>query len=114
MITWPGADGPDQIIDDGSDTIMLIHKGKEFEERVAKDGLSPRSKQHHQARVQVPLSDNQGLSGVDPKTWTKRAVVVMGVSEETSTGVHRLTEMADKGELLFPLHAMTAEVHGRR
>ena len=50
------------------------------------------------------------FSGVDPKTWTKRAVVVMSVSEETSTGVHRLTEMADKGELLFPMHAMGAKV----
>ena len=49
-------------------------------------------------------------SGVDPKTWTKMAVVVKGVSEETTTGVHRLKDMADKGELLFPMHAMGAKV----
>ena len=107
MLTWPGADGPDQIIDDGSDATMFIHKVKEFEERVAKDGSLPDPNSTINQKFKCVLQTIKGSSGVNPKMWTKMVVVVMGVSEETTTG-HRLTKMAHKGELLFPMHAMGA------
>ena len=89
---------------------MLIHKGKDFEDKFAKDGSLPDPASTTNPEFKCVLQTITDSSGVDPKTWTKRPVVVMGVSEETSTGVHRLTEMADKGELLFPMHAMIAKV----
>jgi len=102
MLTWPGADGPDQIIDDGGDATMLIHKGKEFEEKFAKDGSLPDPNSTTNPEFKCVLQTIKDSIGVDPKKWTKMAAVVKGVSEETTTGVHRLKEMADKGELLFP------------
>jgi len=102
MLTWPGADGPDQIIDDGGDATMLIHKGKEFEAQFAKDGSFPDPASTTNPEFKCVLQTIKDSLSVDPKKWTKMAVVVKGVSEETTTGVHRLKEMADKGELLFP------------
>merc|ERR1711908_90116 len=102
MGTWPGADGPDQIIDDGGDATMLIHKGKEFEEKFAKDGSLPDPNSTTNPEFKCVLQTIKDSIGVDPKKWTKMAAVVKGVSEETTTGVHRLISMADKGELLFP------------
>jgi len=102
MLTWPGADGPDQIIDDGGDATMLIHKGKEFEATFAKDGSFPDPASTTNPEFKCVLQTIKDSLSVDPKKWTKMAVVVKGVSEETTTGVHRLKEMADKGELLFP------------
>merc|ERR1712022_74029 len=102
MLTWPGADGPDQIIDDGGDATMLIHKGKEFEEKFAKDGSLPDPNSTQNPEFKCVLQTIKDSIGVDPKKWTKMAAVVKGVSEETTTGVHRLKEMAAKGELLFP------------
>jgi len=102
MLTWPGADGPDQIIDDGGDATMLIHKGKEFEATFAKDGSLPDPDSTTNPEFKCVLQTIKESIAVDPKKWTKMAAVVKGVSEETTTGVHRLKEMADKGELLFP------------
>merc|ERR1712127_193285 len=102
MLTWPGADGPDQIIDDGGDATMLIHKGKEYEAAFAKDGSLPDPESTTNPEFKCVLQTIKESIGVDPKKWTKMAAVVKGVSEETTTGVHRLKEMADKGELLFP------------
>merc|ERR1711977_546862 len=84
MMTVPGKDGCDQLVDDGGDATLLIHKGKEFEGKYAKDGSLP-----------DPASTD------NPK-YTRMAAKCKGVSEETTTGVHRLKEMAAKGELLFP------------
>merc|ERR1712195_121835 len=102
MLTWPGADGPDQIVDDGGDATMLIHKGKEFEEKYAKDKSLPDPNSTSNPEFKCVLQTIKDSLSVDPLKWTKMAVVVKGVSEETTTCVHRLKEMADKGELLFP------------
>merc|ERR1711896_106555 len=102
MLTWPGADGPDQIIDDGGDATMLIHKGKEFEEKFAKDGSLPDPNSTQNPEFKCVLQTIKDSIGVDPTKWSRMAKVVRGVSEETTTGVHRLKEMAAKGELLFP------------
>merc|ERR1711935_138104 len=102
MLTWPGADGPDQIVDDGGDATMLIHKGKEFEEQFAKDKSLPDPNSTSNPEFKCVLQTIADSIKVDPTKWSRMAKVVRGVSEETTTGAHRLKEMAAKGELLFP------------
>jgi len=102
MLTWPGADGPDQIVDDGGDATMLIHKGKEFEEKYAKDKSLPDPNSTSNPEFKCVLQTIADSIKVDATKWSRMAKVVRGVSEETTTGVHRLREMAVKGELLFP------------
>merc|ERR1712146_74942 len=102
MLTWPGCDGPDLIVDDGGDATMLIHKGREFEEKYAKDKSLPDPMSTTNAEFKCVLQTIADSIKVDPTKWTRMAKVVRGVSEETTTGVHRLKEMAAKGELLFP------------
>jgi len=102
MLTWPGADGPDQIVDDGGDATMLIHKGKEFEEKYAKDKSLPDPNSTSNPEFKCVLQTIADSIKVDATKWSRMAKVVRGVSEETTTGVHRLREMAAKGELLFP------------
>merc|ERR1712166_1692516 len=102
MLTWPGADGPDQIVDDGGDATMLIHKGKEFEEKYAKDKSLPDPNSTSNPEFKCVLQTIADSIKVDATKWSRMAKVVCGVSEETTTGVHRLKEMATKGELLFP------------
>jgi len=102
MLTWPGADGPDQIVDDGGDATMLIHKGREFEEQYAKDKSLPDPVSTSNAEFKCVLQIIRDSIPRDPTKWTRMSKVCKGVSEETTTGVHRLKEMAAKGELLFP------------
>merc|ERR1711941_88683 len=102
MLTWPGADGPDQIIDDGGDATMGIHKGKEYEEKFAKDGSLPDPASTDNAEFKCILELLKESIQADKTKYTRMAAKCKGVSEETTTGVHRLKEMAAKGELLFP------------
>merc|ERR1711937_1101487 len=102
MMTWPGADGPDQIVDDGGDATMLIHKGKEFEEKYAKDKSLPDPNSTSNPEFKCVLQTILDSIKVDKTKYTRMAAKCKGVSEETTTGVHRLKEMAAKGELLFP------------
>jgi adenosylhomocysteinase len=102
MLTWPGCDGPDLIVDDGGDATMLIHKGKEFEEKYAKDKSLPDPASTTNAEFKCVLQLVRDSIQVDATKWSRMAKIVKGVSEETTTGVHRLKEMAAKGELLFP------------
>merc|ERR1712190_672993 len=93
MMTVPGADGCDQLVDDGGDATLLIHKGKEFEQKFAKDGTLP----------DPASTDNTELKCVFQLLKDSiQADKCKGVSEETTTGVHRLKEMAKAGQLLFP------------
>merc|ERR1740133_809188 len=102
MMTWPGADGCDQLVDDGGDATLLIHKGKEFEEKFAKDGTLPDPASTTNPEFKCVLQVLRDSIQVDKTKYSRMAKVVRGVSEETTTGVHRLKEMAKKGELLFP------------
>jgi adenosylhomocysteinase len=103
MLTIPGADGCDQLVDDGGDATLLIHKGKEFEEKFEKDGTLPdpgsTTNPEFKCVLQVLLDS---INGADKKKYTKMAAICKGVSEETTTGVLKLKEMVVKGELLFP------------
>merc|ERR1711893_425610 len=102
MMTVPGADGCDQLVDDGGDATLLIHKGKEFEEKFAKDGTLPDPSTTDNAEFKCILQLLKDSIPADETKYTRMAKKCRGVSEETTTGVHRLKEMAAKGELLFP------------
>ena len=90
--------GPNQIVDDGGDATLLIHKGVEFE----KAGKVPGPETTDNEEFKVILSLLAQTIKQDPQRWTKVAKDVQGVSEETTTGVHRLYEMQKAGTLLFP------------
>jgi adenosylhomocysteinase len=102
MMTWPGCDGCDQLVDDGGDATLLIHKGKEYEEKFAKDGSLPDPESTTNAEFKCILQLLKDSIPADKTKYTRMAKQCKGVSEETTTGVHRLKDMAKKGELLFP------------
>jgi adenosylhomocysteinase len=102
MLTWPGSDGADQIVDDGGDATMLIHKGREFEEKYAKDKSLPDPESTTNPEFKCILQLIKDSIPLDATKWSRMAKTCRGVSEETTTGVARLREMAKKGELLFP------------
>lgn len=102
-LTWPDGSGPDIIVDDGGDATLLIHKGYEFEDAFAKDGSLPDvdSCKNDEERIIYSLIRKLLENGFTDK-WHKAAARLVGVSEETTTGVKRLVKMADHGQLLFP------------
>merc|ERR1711865_692623 len=102
MMTVPGKDGCHQLVDDGGDATLLIHKGKEYEALYAKDGTLPDPASTTNAEFKCILQLLKDSIPVDKTKWTRYAGYMKGVSEETTTGVHRLKGMAAKGELLFP------------
>ncbi len=97
-LIWPGEDGPNMILDDGGDATMLVHKGTEFEAA----GAVPDPAQAESEEFQVFLTLLQRSLAEDPQRWTKIGAGIKGVTEETTTGVHRLYEMTEAGTLLFP------------
>jgi adenosylhomocysteinase len=98
MMTWPDGDGPNMILDDGGDATLLLHKGVEFE----KTGEVPDPTTASNAEFAIVLGLLARSLKDDPTKWTRMAAGIKGVTEETTTGVHRLYQMHDKGELLFP------------
>merc|ERR1711959_608486 len=103
MMTWgEGIDGCDQLVDDGGDATLLIHKGKEYEAAYAKDKTLPDPDSTTNAEFKCILQLLKDSIPADATKYTRMAAACHGVSEETTTGVHRLKEMAAKGELLFP------------
>jgi adenosylhomocysteinase len=98
MLTWPGHDGPNMILDDGGDATMLVLKGAEFE----KAGAVPNPEQAESAEFKVFLTLLQRTLEEDGQRWTRAAAGIKGVTEETTTGVHRLYQMQSRGELPFP------------
>jgi len=102
MMTVPGQDGCDQLVDDGGDATLLIIKGKEFEGKFAKDGTLPDPASTDNAEFKCVLQTLKDSIAQDKTKYTRMAAKCKGVSEETTTGVLRLKEMAAKGELLFP------------
>ena len=97
-LNWPGHDGPNMILDDGGDATLLVHKGVEFE----KAGAVPDPESADSEEFQVVLRLLQRNLAEDPQKWTRAAAELKGVTEETTTGVHRLYEMQQQGTLLFP------------
>jgi len=102
MMTVPGADGCDQLVDDGGDATLLVHKGKELEAKYAKDKSLPDPSSTDNPEFKCVLQLLKDSIPADATKYTRMAAKCKGVSEETTTGVHRLKEMAAKGELLWP------------
>jgi adenosylhomocysteinase len=97
-LLWPDGQGPNMILDDGGDATLLVHKGVEFERAGAVP--DPGSADSEEFRIVLELL--QRSLEEDPQRWTKIADGIKGVTEETTTGVHRLYQFAERGELLFP------------
>jgi adenosylhomocysteinase len=98
-LVWPDGSGPDQIVDDGGDATLLIHKGVEFEAAGKVPDFDPKNDPEEWGVILELL--RKSLAS-DAQRWTKIAKTIKGVSEETTTGVHRLYQMAKEGALLFP------------
>jgi adenosylhomocysteinase len=96
-LTWPG-EGPNMILDDGGDATMLVHKGTEFEAA----GAVPDPAGAESEEFKVFLTLLRRSLEEDARRWTTIGQGIKGVTEETTTGVHRLYQLAEKGELLFP------------
>jgi adenosylhomocysteinase len=98
VLTWPGGEGPNMILDDGGDATLLVHRGAAYE----KDGSVPDAKPDDPEEWKVIIATLQRSMAADPQKWTRIGQQIKGVTEETTTGVHRLYEMFRGGELLFP------------
>merc|ERR1711988_1768690 len=101
-ISWPDGEGMDQIVDDGGDMTLLLHEGTKFEKAFAKDGSLPDPATTDNAEFKCVLATIKASIQKDKTRFSRMVDRMVGVSEETTTGVHRLIVMADKGELLFP------------
>src|SRR4051812_34026767 len=98
-LTWPDGGGPNMLLDDGGDATLLVHKGAEFE----KAGKIPAfDDKNDPEEWGVILDLLRSEAAKNPGRWTKVAAAIKGVTEETTTGVHRLYEMMKAGTLLFP------------
>ena len=96
-LTWPDGSGPDQIVDDGGDATLLIHKGVELEGG-NETWVNSEAESEEEAVIKALL---KRVFAEKNGHWTAVAKEVKGVSEETTTGVHRLLQMEERGELLF-------------
>ena len=96
-LTWPDGSGPDLIVDDGGDATMYIHQGVAVEKDPSLMDLAYDSKDMTCLMERLRLTYEK-----DPGQWTRMVKKIRGVSEETTTGVHRLYQLAEKKELLFP------------
>jgi adenosylhomocysteinase len=96
-LTWPDGSGPDLLVDDGGDATFFVHQGVKVEKnpKLLRQGADHREMQIVMERLKHSLRR-------DPERWRRAAKNIRGVSEETTTGVHRLYQMARAGELLFP------------
>jgi adenosylhomocysteinase len=98
VLRWPGGGGPNMILDDGGDATLLVHKGVEFE----KAGSVPDDATAGSEEEKFILAVLRRSLREDPERWTRIAEGIKGVTEETTTGVHRLYQLAEQGGLLFP------------
>jgi adenosylhomocysteinase len=101
-LTWPDENGvpthPNMILDDGGDATLLLHKGVEFEQA----GAVPDPASAESEEFRIVLETLTRSVEADPQKWTRAAAGIRGVTEETTTGVHRLYQLAEQGKLLFP------------
>jgi adenosylhomocysteinase len=98
MLSWPDGQGPNMILDDGGDATLLVHKGVQYE----KAGVVPQPEEDDSDEWKIVLGVLRASLAATPSKWTTLAEGIRGVTEETTTGVHRLYQLAAAGELLFP------------
>ncbi len=97
VLNWPDGEGPNMILDDGGDATLLVHKGVEF----AESGV-PEPQEGDSEEWRVILDVLRRSLAEDPERYQRMAENIRGVTEETTTGVHRLYQMMEEGKLLFP------------
>jgi len=98
VLRWPGGEGPNMILDDGGDATLIVHKGTEYE----RAGHVPEPTDDDSEEWTVVLGVLARTVAEEPGLWTAIGKGIKGVTEETTTGVHRLYQMQDAGTLLFP------------
>ena len=98
VLRWPDGGGPNMILDDGGDATMLVHKGVEYE----RTGIVPDTAESDSEEWAVVLEVLRRTVATEPKLWHGVAEGIIGVTEETTTGVHRLYQMQEAGHLMFP------------
>jgi adenosylhomocysteinase len=98
-LVWPDGSGPTLIVDDGGDATLFVHKAHEFEQKGAVPAFDPEKEPEEWGVILDTLRTELKAS---PGLWTRVAAGIRGVSEETTTGVHRLYQMTEAGTLLFP------------
>ena len=98
VLNWPNGEQPNMILDDGGDATLLVHKGVEY----SNAGAVPEPQDNDPEEWRVILGVLERSLSEDPKRYHKMADSIRGVTEETTTGVHRLYEMLNQDELLFP------------
>ncbi len=96
-LTWPDGSGPDMIVDDGSDASLMVHTAFDAEKDINVLDLNAKAEDERELAKRLKYSIEQ-----TPNKWSSIAKNIKGVSEETTTGVHRLYQMSEKGKLLFP------------
>jgi len=102
-LSWPDEEGgPNLIVDDGGDATLLIHEGVKAEKAFAENGTLPDPSSTEDPEFKIVLKLLKATIQADGNKWTNIAKNMFGVSEETTTGVHRLYQMAKNGKLLFP------------
>lgn len=108
-LTFPDGGGPDLIVDDGGDATLLIHKGYQLEDHVTEHGAAPAIETEVEEEIVIENLLRDVLEK-DNQHWHKVAKNVIGCSEETTTGVHRLEQMEKDGTLLFPAYNVNDSV----
>jgi adenosylhomocysteinase len=98
VLRWPDGGGPNMILDDGGDATMLVHKGVEFE----RTGVVPDTSEDDSEEWGVVLEVLRRTVAAEPQLWHGISAEIKGVTEETTTGVHRLYQMQEAGSLMFP------------
>ena len=98
MLTWPGGALPNMLLDDGGDATLLVHKGTQYEAA----GVVPQPEDDDADEWKIILETLRSSLEADKQKWTRTGQEIMGVTEETTTGVLRLYQLAAAGELLFP------------
>ena len=98
-LEWPDGSGPTSIVDDGGDATLILHKGVEFEKAGKVPAFKPESDPEEWGVILALINASMAK---DKGRWTRLASKMIGVSEETTTGVHRLYQMQEQGKLLFP------------
>ena len=108
-LTFPDGSGPDLIVDDGGDATLLIHKGYELEKYYSKYNSVPEITTEIEEEIVIENLLRDVLNK-DSNHWHKVVKKIIGVSEETTTGVHRLMQMEKEGHLLFPAYNVNDSV----
>ena len=101
MLRWPGGEGPNMLLDDGGDATLLIHKGVQYEKTGVVPALAEQDPDYSEEYAVILDLLRQSLAA-DGQYWTRTSPAIVGVTEETTTGVNRLYQLAAAGELLFP------------